>query len=424
MQHVFGDIQAIGSTGRHRSTCRPGDRYRRGPDRGNGPLLCLFAIIGILVAGAGECRVRHLPFLQQLRAIPSAIEERLLFSGDYERVHRAVFAAHAARMVEGMCKADAMQREQALREGRGDSRREQWRLCLDPVGMDLMVDGMTHRFWSDEIFFNRYRTAQLQLFKAVAFTGRGEFLPWEIFRPIQYDQMPRQFADFVIERQLERFRDYLKPESWPRMGIDDWRKIPDPIREIAAYRMVWRWAGEYAPEGIRRGEAARIVASIGRVESLFDIDKVVHLNPATGEKDLGFMQISAKLRKRLRRLPEFKEYDDDDFLKPWVSIKAGAYSLFRIFLPEARGDMLEAIGDYNAGMRGLEEQAQKYLSAVILQHGRAFVNKHYSPTLRLILKEADAGYLQDVWADRLTYANQKSACDLSSTRVSMRASNG
>ncbi len=424
MQHVFGDIQALGSKDRNRNAHVPRDRYRHDPDRGNRPLLCLFAIICILVTGAVGCRVRHLPFLQQLCAIPPEIEERLLSSGDYERVHRAVFAAHAALMVEGMSKADAMRREQALREGRFDSRREQWRLCLDPVGMEITVDGTAHRFWSDEIFFNRYRTAQLQLLETVAFTGRGEFLPWEIFRPIQYDQMPREFADFVIERQLEHFRDYLKPDSWSEMGINDWRKIPDPIRKIAAYRMVWRWAGEYAPAGIRRGEAARIIASIGRVESLFDIDKVVHLNPATGEKDLGFMQVSARLRKRLRRLPEFREYDDDDFLKPWVSVRAGAYSLFRIFLPEARGDILEAISHYNAGKSGLEERAQRYLRAVILQHGRAFVNKHYSPTLRLILEEAEGGYFQDVPADRLSHANQQSAYDLSNTRVSKRTGRG
>jgi hypothetical protein len=188
--------------------------------------------------------------------------------------------------------------------------------------------------------------------------------------------------------------------------VAQWRKIPDPVRKIAAYRMAWHWAVAYAPPSIRPEEAARILASVGRVESLFDIEKVIHRNSDRGKEDLGFLQISEVMRQRLGRLPEFRDYEKDDYLTPWVSIRAGSYSLFSVFLKGAGGDILEAIGHYNAGKHGLAQRAEKYLNAVLNQYRRAFIDKHYSPTLRFLLTKADPRYFCGIQGDVL-FKNQQ-----------------
>jgi soluble lytic murein transglycosylase-like protein len=360
-----------------------------------------FVFLFLITAGIGAYNLNNPPLTSKLRSLPDSIERGLLSYFSAAQLHRRIFAAQTILMVDAMREADRKRLERAFQDGNAALPRARWRLALQPISLDVTIDGIGYRFWSDELILNRYRANHLNLFKAVSFVKRHEFYPWDLFQPIQYDQIPRHLAKFIVDLQTEHFRAYLRPNRWPDMGIDAWREIPDPIRKIAAYRMAWLWAVEYAPDGMRRGEAARLVAAIGRVESLFDIDKVVNRNPITGEEDLGFMQISSGLRQRLRRLPEFNEYNDEDFLKPWVSIQAGAYSLFCIFLPGSDGDVRKAIGHYNAGKNGPKQKASRYFELVIRKYRQAFIDRHYSPMLRLILERAEPGYFRDVRKDRL-----------------------
>jgi hypothetical protein len=360
----------------------------------------------LLAVGTSAYNWKDSRIVRRVLSLPGVLESQFLSAVDDSDLHGRTLSAHAAFLVKGMQETDRRQLKHAFEQGNAAYPRALWRLGLEPISMKVKVDGAQHLFWSDELIFNRYRADHFLLLEAPGFKTRGEFLPWELFRPIQYDQMPRPLAELIIGLQAQRFGKYLEPEQWPEMNINEWRQIPDPIRKIAAYRMTWLWAAEYAPDQMRREEAARILASIGRVESLFDIDKVVHQNPETGKEDLGFLQISEGLRQRLRRLHEFRECNDDDFLKPWISIRAGAYSLFCIFLQGTGGDVLKAIGHYNAGRHGLKQRAAKYLDAVIRQYDRAFVDRRYSPTLQLLLRRAEPGYFRGVQKDLLFQEQQ------------------
>jgi hypothetical protein len=342
----------------------------------------------------------------RLRNVRESVEGMLLSGLSAGGFHERLLAGQAELMVQGMYEVDRKKLERAFEEKNSSFSRALWRFGLDPVDLEVRIDGVTHHFWSDEILFNRYREQRLFFFQKPFFRDRGEFLPWELFRAVQYDQLPHLLTDMIAGIQIERFGRYLDPDVWPGMDLEQWREVPDFIQKIAAYRMVWHWAQVYAPPGMRGEEAARIVASIGRVESLFDTDKVVNRDPVTGRQDLGFMQISDILRRQLQKLPEFRDYREEDYLTPWVSIKVGTYSFFSVFLDGASGDVLAAIGHYNTGRRGPQQQAEKYRSAVIRQHNLSFVDRHYSPMLRRILQTAEPAYFHRVREDRLYSAAQ------------------
>ena len=358
------------------------------------PAACGFALLALSTSGIGLAATR-------LQALGAAFAGLRAMAVHDPRLHRRVFAAHSDRLLRGMDEADRDLLARALSDRNRAYDRARWRYGLTPVELGVVIDGVEHRFLSDEILFNRYRRGHMSLFDSASFGNGREFLPWEVFRSVQYDQLPRPLRQLILQIQIDRYRRYLEPSLWPGIGVREWRTVPDPVLKIAAYRMVRHWTGVYAPEGMRREEAARILASIGRVESQFDLDKMVHRDPATGRADLGFLQISEPLRRRLRGLPEFRDCSDSDFLKPWVSIRAGAYSFFSIFLEGAGGDVLEAIGHYNAGRYGPRERAEKYLEAVAGQLQRAFVSRRYSPTLRFILTTAHGDYFRGVEEDRL-----------------------
>ncbi len=358
------------------------------------PAACGFGLLALSASGIGRATAR-------LPALGGAFAGLRAMAVHDPRLHRRVFAAHSDRLLRGMDEADRDLLARALSDRNRAYDRARWRYGLTPVEIGVVIDGVEHRFLSDEILFNRYRRGHMSLFDSASFGNGREFLPWELFRSVQYDQLPRPLQQLILQIQIDRYRRYLEPSLWPGIGVREWRTVPDPVLKIAAYRMVRHWTGVYAPEGMRREEAARILASIGRVESLFDLDKMVHRDPATGRADLGFLQISEPLRRRLRGLPEFRDCSDSDFLKPWVSIRAGAYSFFSIFLEGAGGDVLEAIGHYNAGRHGSRERAEKYLEAVTGQFQRAFVSRRYSPTLRFLLTTAHGDYFRGVEEDRL-----------------------
>jgi hypothetical protein len=382
---------------------------RTHPFFGINPVACLLTILLLVGAGMCACTLTSVLPAPELGNITTTLEKGLFSHISPLQLHNRFHAAHAIRMIKAMEAADRKQLESALQKKNAAYARARWRLGLEPFELGVTIDGSRYHFWSDELVFNRYRADHLNLLDVSAFKARSEFFPWDLFRTIQYDQLPKPLAGFIIDLQIDGFGKYLKPECWPDMDIKEWRLIPDPVRKIAAYRMAWLWADEYAPSWMRRGEAARLVASIGRVESLFDLNKVVNRNPITGKADLGFMQISEGLRQGLRHTPEFKKYNNDDFLKPWVSIRAGAYSLFHTFLPRADGNVLQAIGYYNAGCNGPRQQAEKYLDMVVRQFNLAFVNRNYSPTLRLILRRAESGYFQGVRKDTLFIEHQASS---------------
>jgi len=367
----------------------------------------LSALMFFIGAGMRLYNVSVPDFIQQLRNLTVALENQIFSQFTLAKQYNRIHESHATvLMIQARKSADQMQLDRAFQDKNAAYERARWRFALEPFEMKVIIDDIHYRFLSDELILNRYRADHLNLFNTIAFKEHGEFLPWELFGTIHYDQLPRQLTEFIINLQTDHFGNYLKPEYWPDMGVEEWRLIPDTIRKIAAYRMAWLWAVEYAPPWIRPEEAARLVASIGRVESLFDLRYVVNRNPTTGKEDLGFMQISDALRHRLRQTPEFREYSHDDFLKPWVSVQAGAYSFFNIFLPYAGGDVLKAIGYYNTGRNGPKHQAESYLKMVALQFNRAFVDRTYSPTLYLILERAEPEYFRDARADVLFRENE------------------
>jgi hypothetical protein len=188
------------------------------------------------------------------------------------------------------------------------------------------------------------------------------------------------------------------------MGLEEWQKLPVPIRKSAAYRMIWEWTYQRSPErhGLSQAEAARILASIGLVESLLDLDKISNHNEITGNEDRGYMQISDMARRELHRVAEFRTYKAKDYYQPWVSIQAGSYFFFNKLMDRAGGDVQRAIGMYNAGPHGERRRAQQYRKLVIQKYLDTFLQRdEYSPTRFLIARHAQPEYFIGVENDLL-----------------------
>jgi hypothetical protein len=173
--------------------------------------------------------------------------------------------------------------------------------------------------------------------------------------------------------------------------------------------MVWEWSRlrTLNSSEMTTGEAARILISIGLVESLFDLDKIDSRNPRTGNVDRGYFQISDPVRRSLARVPEFRSYSPGDYYRPWVSAQAASYHLFVKLLHVSRGDIHRAIGMYNAGPAGTREKAQGYFLAVVDRYGDTFIEQNrHSPTRYLMLRYAQPEYFSGIESDRLfTYGS-------------------
>jgi hypothetical protein len=262
--------------------------------------------------------------------------------------------------------------------------------------IEITIKGNRISFSAEEVLFNCHDPRR-----------KGEHvreLPWSLLGVRQYDQLPRPLLETTLERQYQQHSDYLDPKHWPGMGLEEWQKLPVPIQKTAAYRMIWEWTHRRSPErhGLSQAEAARILASIGLVESLLDLNKIRNHNEITGNEDRGYMQISDMARIDLHRVAEFRPYKAKDYYQPWVSIQAGSYLFFNRLIDRAGGEVQQAIGMYNAGPHGARRRAQRYRRLVIEKYADTFLQRdEYSPTRFLIARRAQPEYFIGVENDLL-----------------------
>jgi len=264
------------------------------------------------------------------------------------------------------------------------------------VPIEITIKGNRIRFSAEEVLFNSHNPRR-----------KGEQareLPWSLLGVREYDQLPRPLLETTLERQYQQHSDYLDPKPWQGMALEEWRKLPVPIQKTAAYRMIWEWTCRRSPErhGLSQAEAARILASIGLVESMLDLDNIRNHNETTGNEDRCYMQISDMARLELHRVAEFRPYKAKDYYQPWVSIQAGSYLFFNRLMDRAGGDVQQAIGMYNAGPHGERRRAQQYRDLVIGKYVDTFLQRdEYSPTRFLIARRAQSEYFIGVENDRL-----------------------
>lgn len=261
----------------------------------------------------------------------------------------------------------------------------------------------TMRFHVDELLFDMYHPRRDAFYSWI--------LPWRLLQVHHYDQLQTPILDVLLDVQFETCREYLDSDRWPGMGVGEWDSLPVPVRKAAAYQMVWEWTRRRDPAryGLSQPEAGRVLASIGLVESLFDLDKIRNFNDETGNEDRGYMQISDAVRLELAREPEFRRYQAEDYYTPWVSIQAASYLLFDKLMKYSEGDVGGAIRMYNAGRSGSEERADRYLSIVLRKYHETFHQQYrYSPTRYRIITRATPRYFDSVRQDRLFHLSRRS----------------
>lgn len=320
------------------------------------------------------------------------------FNDDRDSLYERTVYGIAGRMaLKNSAVVDRLRASPGLARNPGELYLANWLFSLRYLKpLDVRFHDRRQTYLADESLFDtRHRAAPGVTVNST---------PWSHFRGSHYDQLPRPILETILQRQMELYGPLIRPDRWDELTASSLESLPAPIRKIAAYRMVLEAAVSRSPAryGMTRGEAARLLISIGIVESLFDLDKIDNRNAKTGNTDRGYLQISDKVRHDLSRVPEFRSLKADDYFNPLVSIRAGSYYLFEKLLKRTNGDIYRAVGMYNAGPAGPEWRARGYFLAVADRYNDTFIQQdRYSPTRFLMLRYASPHYFEGVQSDHL-----------------------
>ncbi|MFH0870534.1 MAG: transglycosylase SLT domain-containing protein [archaeon] len=201
---------------------------------------------------------------------------------------------------------------------------------------------------------------------------------WERLLWKDWDYVPSDLLMASLRKQFDQYRDAFDAERWPAMTNRDWNKIPGPVKTAAFMVMIKQASEEYElDKRIKEGLAHHWFASIIFCESYFEnnAENRTHRN-----KDLGLSQLSPYARAKLSRTRDFRSFREQDFAKPYYSIRGGV-KWFEICLEEARNDLPLAIKTYRAGIVDAKENtanAQDYEMRVKQLFSRYFERKGVS----------------------------------------------
>jgi hypothetical protein len=170
-----------------------------------------------------------------------------------------------------------------------------------------------------------------------------------------FDRLPEPLRAESLEAMWRRYGHLVHaPAQWDRMTPRDWDLVPQPVRAWAFVEMVRYWSGYYqtgASFGLPRGTVTNTMAAILMIESGF-VHRARYTNGA-GNRDIGLAQASDWTRAALPRLKlagtiDFAPEREGDYDDPWQATRV-LVIWFALMLDETRGDLDAAIRAYNRG---------------------------------------------------------------------------
>jgi hypothetical protein len=208
---------------------------------------------------------------------------------------------------------------------------------------------------------------------------------WRLMHLQDWDRVPEPMRLDGLSAMLRRYQPLLcDPGEWARMSASDWDRVPQPIRTIAYRRMIDYWVrlygvGERYELGER--EVADRVAAIVMSESWFE-HRALFVN-ARGNRDIGLAAASDYARARVRRLHEERVIDlppasDEDYENPWFATRFAAVWV-QLLLDEARGDLDLTTRAYHRGIAHAGDELGTAYAATVQQRLARFIRNEDAP---------------------------------------------
>jgi len=216
---------------------------------------------------------------------------------------------------------------------------------------------------------------------------------WKKFFWKSFDQLPGTINKYALDRIFNKYG--CAADMSVHIDASLREQIPEPVIIANLLKKIQYWTQHWNPD-----------ASQERLEEITDRTIAILLQEsfATGQAqgdDLGPFQISSETVRSIKKHPEFRKYEQDDFYNWDVSAKAGTY-WFSQCLKDADGNVDLATGAYNAGIIDAKKgtlRARVYTNSVRDRQARYVFNTQ-SPTWKRILDESGVRTTLDRAFDR------------------------
>lgn len=219
---------------------------------------------------------------------------------------------------------------------------------------------------------------------------RADRFLWRQMHVDDWDRVPSPLREQALRRMFTRHAALLSaPDRWEMMTAHDWDAVPHPVRVVAFVRMLEHWRAYY-DLGAAHGLPARLtndtIAAIVMAESYFE-HRSLNVNQ-WGNRDLGLAAASDSARRRLSKLHAAGVVDftlqAEDYFNPWHATRFVVVWTSRL-LDRLDGDLDRVIGAYHRGERNAaDEKGLKYRADV--ERRRRFFQDRASgpPTWRYV----------------------------------------
>ena len=199
---------------------------------------------------------------------------------------------------------------------------------------------------------------------------------WRRMRLEDWDRVPAPLREPALRAMLRAYQRALAgPSAWRAMTAADWDIVPQPVRAIAYIRMIRHWsvydrAG--AELALEPRQVAPWIGAIVMTESWFE-HRAFNVN-AYGNRDLGLAQCSDYCRAEIAAMGEAGAIDwaptEAAYFNPYVATRVATLWYARE-LGNAAGDLELAVRAYHRGPEhAWDARGTRYLEQVRDKHER------------------------------------------------------